>query len=67
MEFEWDEIKRIANIKKHGIDFIRVHRLFDEFHIVMPLPFEKERRWIAVGVIEDREIAVVFTKRGQAI
>lgn len=23
MEFEWDEGKRLANIDKHGIDFVR--------------------------------------------
>lgn len=24
MEFEWDENKRLANIRKHGIDFVDV-------------------------------------------
>jgi uncharacterized protein len=29
MEFEWDEDKRLANIKNNGIDFIDVSEVFD--------------------------------------
>jgi uncharacterized protein len=29
MEFEWDEEKRLANIKNHGIDFVDVSAVFD--------------------------------------
>ncbi|MBW4670447.1 MAG: BrnT family toxin [Cyanomargarita calcarea GSE-NOS-MK-12-04C] len=29
MEFEWDEAKRLANLCKHGIDFIDVPGVFD--------------------------------------
>ena len=29
LEFEWDEEKRLSNIAKHGIDFLRVRELFD--------------------------------------
>jgi hypothetical protein len=29
MEFEWDEAKRLANLRKHGIDFIDVLAVFD--------------------------------------
>ena len=28
MSFEWDEEKRDANIKKHGVDFIRAAKIF---------------------------------------
>jgi len=27
--FEWDERKRLANLAKHGIDFVRAARIFD--------------------------------------
>ena len=30
MEFEWDEAKRLANLRKHGIDFVDVPAVFDE-------------------------------------
>ncbi len=29
MQFEWDESKRISNIRKHGIDFLDVPKVFD--------------------------------------
>ena len=29
MEFEWDEDKRLANVKNHGIDFVDVPEVFD--------------------------------------
>jgi hypothetical protein len=28
MEYEWDEAKRFANLRKHGIDFIDVPAIF---------------------------------------
>ena len=27
MEFEWDEAKRVSNVAKHGLDFVRIARL----------------------------------------
>ena len=29
MRFEWDENKRLANIRKHGFDFADVSSIFD--------------------------------------
>ena len=29
MEFEWDETKRLANLRKHGIDFIDIPVVFE--------------------------------------
>jgi len=29
MDFEWDEAKRLANLEKHGVDFLRAQMLFD--------------------------------------
>jgi len=29
MECEWDEAKRVANLRKHGIDFTDVPTVFD--------------------------------------
>lgn len=28
-DFEWDEAKRLANVEKHDIDFLRAEALFD--------------------------------------
>ena len=29
MEFDWDESKRISNLRKHGIDFLAVPAVFN--------------------------------------
>ncbi|MBW7835681.1 MAG: BrnT family toxin [Sphingomonadales bacterium] len=67
MFFEWDEAKRSANFEKHGVDF-------DDARLIFEGPvFEKadgrkdygEDRMIAIGVLEDVEIVVVYVMRGE--
>jgi hypothetical protein len=29
MEYEWDEVKRLTNLRKHGIDFSDVPSVFE--------------------------------------
>jgi len=36
MRFEWDERKRLANLEKHGLDFIDAVAVFEAAHIVVP-------------------------------
>ena len=67
MVFEWDEQKRLANIKKHGIDLVRAQRVWDGFHITNRLSHEAEPRWVVVGLLDGREVAVIYTLRGKAI
>jgi len=67
MAFEWDVAKNAANIAKHGIDFEDAVGIFDG------LVLEKadarrdygEARMVAFGVVDDRELAVVYTMRGE--
>ncbi len=65
MDFEWDENKRITNIRKHGIDFADVTIVF-EGDIVT---FEDDRfnygeqRFVTLGWLQGRVIAVVHTNR----
>lgn len=35
MEFEWDEAKRLANLRKHGIEFIDVTIVFDGYIVTV--------------------------------
>jgi uncharacterized protein len=66
MEFEWDENKRLANIQKHGIDFIDAAKVFEGDTITV----EDERvgygeqRFITLGLLKGIVIAVVHTERG---
>ena len=63
MVFEWDTAKNAANIAKHGIDFEDAIRIFEG--PVLESPDERreygEVRIIAFGVVDARELAVVYT------
>ena len=63
MAFEWDTAKNAANIAKHGIDFEDAIRIFEG--PVLESPDERhdygEVRIIAFGVVDARELAVVYT------
>lgn len=63
MEFEWDERKRRANLEKHGLDFLRVSSVFAGRHYTYPSP-RGEQRWVTIGRMLDRLVAVVWTQRG---
>ena len=69
MEFEWDEEKDAANVRKHGIPFRVARRVFDD-------PFRKEwydeahslaeDRYNTIGMVYD-VLFVVYTERADAI
>ncbi len=65
--FEWDMRKNAANVAKHGIDFEDAVRIF-EGPVLESTNTRRdygEARIIAFGVIDDRELAVVYTMRGE--
>jgi uncharacterized protein len=69
MEFEWDEDKRLANIKNHGIDFIDVSEVFDGD--IVTIEDERysygEQRFVTFGLLKGRFVAVVNADRGEFI
>lgn len=65
--FEWDEAKRRATIEKHGIDFLDAAEILNGPHYVLDGNSQVEIRKIAVGWLDGRHIAVVYTLRGEAI
>ncbi len=69
MEFEWDEAKRFANLRKHGVDFARVVA-FEWQTSTAYLDRRRhygELRLIASGFISHRLHILVFTYRGSRI
>lgn len=65
MKFEWDEAKRLVNLEKHGIDFIDAPELFTGG---MVIALDRridygEARFIGFGVLKQRVMAVVFSRR----
>ena len=69
MSCEWDEQKRLANVKKHGIDFIDVQEVFDGAVVIIPDErFDYgETRFILIGILKSQVVVVAYTERGENI
>ena len=65
--FEWDADKNQANIAKHGIDFDDAVQIFYGPIVLHRSDRNNEERWVAVGSLENRLVAVVFTRRADVI
>ena len=64
MEFEWDESKRLANLQKHGLDFLRGTGLFDGRPVyVYESRRSGEQRFVTVGLPNGEFVAIVWAKR----
>jgi uncharacterized protein len=67
--FAWDEAKRRANLKKHGIDFVDAEKIFSG----VTLTAEDTRgaygepRFLTLGLLEDQVVSVTHTERGDDI
>lgn len=65
MKLEWDEAKNRANIRKHGLDFSDAEEMFQR-PLLITADLEEdyeERRWIGIGAIGERIVAVIFAER----
>lgn len=67
MGFEWDARKNAANVAKHGIDFEDACRVFEGpvLERIDDRQDYRETRIAAIGIVEGRELFVVYTIRGQ--
>ena len=63
--FEWDAAKRLTNLAKHGLDFVRADLLFDGRPILdLPPKHPLEPRTPTVGKLDGVFVALVWTWRG---
>jgi uncharacterized protein len=69
VRFEWDDAKRRANIRKHGIDFVGIEAVFagttvtvrdDRFHY-------DEERFVTLGLLGGRVVVVAHTESDEVI
>jgi uncharacterized DUF497 family protein len=67
MDYEWDEAKRLSNAAKHGIDFVAAVKIFDDWFIESEDNRRSygERRYRAVGRLDDQVIQVAYTWRNE--
>ena len=64
MRFEWDPRKRALNLRKHGIALEDAIELFARPYLedLDDRPEYGERRFVAIGEMRGRVIAVVYTR-----
>lgn len=71
MEFEWDQLKAIANLKKHGVSFEEAKTVFDNPLAVIfddEAHSKDESREIIMGHSQQsRLLLVAFTERSNNI
>ena len=68
MRFEWDDAKEEANIAKHEIDFDTAIDLFDGRTVIeTQSAYPEEERWQRTGIVDERFVTVIWTRRGEVI
>ena len=71
LNFEWDEEKAEANVKKHRVSFDEATTVFiDPFSVIIPDPDHSvdEQRYIGLGSSDKgRILVVVYTERGSNV
>ena len=65
----WDEKKRLANIKAHGLDFLGCEAIWDEFTVTREDTREdirelyREQRLVVFGRLNREVVVLVYTER----
>ena len=68
MVSEYDPGKSAANLEEHGVDFETPQTLWsDPWLIEAPARTDDEPRFVAVGRINGRRWAAIWTPRGDAV
>ena len=64
MDFTWDEPKRLANLRKHGVDFAFAERVFEgpTFTFEDTREDYRERRWVTLGLSGMKVMVIVHTE-----
>ena len=69
MEFQWDEKKSRANLRKHGLSFEDANIAFAGDTVTFPDDRSDygEKRYITLGDLVGRVVVIVHTLRGETI
>lgn len=67
--FAWDEAKRLANLRKHGIDFADADKIFRSLTFTAEDDREAygEQRFLTLGLLGDQVVSIAHTERGEEI
>lgn len=69
MRYTWDEGKRQANLKKHGLDFADAEKVFDGPMVVFEDTRESygEQRMIGIGLMDCLVVLIVHVESNEEI
>ena len=67
MKLEWDENKRQSNLEKHGFDFLDARLVLQNNHLLKQTSCSSEERWLAIGLLQEIEVTIIYTKRQDKI
>ncbi len=69
MTFDWDERKRRANLRQHGLDFKDAEKIFEnETLLIIDDRFDYgETRYVSFGMLDNIVVAVVYTGSDELI
>ena len=61
----WDEKKRLANIKVHGLDFVGCEAIWDDFTVTREdlRKVYREQRLVVFGRLDRQVVVLVYTER----
>ena len=67
-KFEYDESKSLANLKKHGIDFLVAQALWNDLDALeIKAKSDDEERFLVIGLIQGKHWSAVVTYRDNNI
>jgi len=68
MEFEFDQNKSEINKQKHGIDFYKAQKLWEDIDFIeIPVKTSDEPRFLVIGKISGKHWSGVITYRSEKI
>lgn len=69
VRFEWDDAKRLSNIRKHGIDFVGIEKVFagETVTIRDDRYYYTEARFISLGEFHGRVVVIAHTETDEVI
>ena len=69
MRFEWDEAKRLQNLKDHGVDFVDAHKVFagPTFTFEGDRLRYQEQRFVTLGLLDGIPVSIAHTETDEVI
>ena len=64
ISFEFDQIRSISNLEKHGIDFVQAQKLWNDPDLLeIPAKTSDEPRFLLIGQINQKHWSAIITYR----